>query len=65
MEMHKEERSRIVDALLSYVPKERLDRWLRKPNPSWGGMTPNSLINIGNTGPIWRFIGELRDGYPF
>jgi len=63
--MHKEEKVRIVNALLQHVAEERLLKWLKKPNKNWGGMTPNSMIYNGNTGPIWRLIGEIRDGYPF
>ena len=61
--MNKEEKVRIIDALLQYVSEDRLLKWLKKPNPNLGGATPKSMIHIGNTGPIWRLIGEVRDGY--
>ena len=63
--MYREEKVRIVNALLDYVPEDRLSKWLKKPNRNWGGITPNSMIHNGNTGPIWILIGELRDGYTF
>ncbi len=63
--MYREEKSRIIAALLEYINEERLYKWLKKPNREWGGWTPNSLIHIGHTGPIWHLIGEVRGGYPF
>ena len=63
--MLENEKQRIFEALLLFTSQERLTRWLKKPNREWGGLSPNALINMGNTGPVWRFIGELRNGYPF
>ena len=63
--MNREEKSRIMAALLEYITQDRLHQWLKKPNREWGGRTPNALIHMDNTGPIWRLIGEVRDGYPF
>jgi hypothetical protein len=63
--MYNEERIRIVNALLSYVDHEKLMGWMKRPKSEWGYMTPSSLIKIGKTDQIWRFIGELRNGYPF
>ena len=63
--MYREEKVRIVNALLEYVSEEKLLKWLKKPNHNWGGITPNSMIYCGDTSPIWRLIGEVRDGYPF
>jgi hypothetical protein len=63
--MYKEEKIRIVNALLQYITEGRLLEWLKKPNHNLGGVIPNSMIYTGNTGPIWRLIGEIRDGYSF
>jgi hypothetical protein len=55
---------RVRASLGRILPPETTDRWLTTPNQGFGGLTPLSLIENGETDRILSALDELGSGEP-
>ncbi|MFO0806566.1 MAG: antitoxin Xre/MbcA/ParS toxin-binding domain-containing protein [Gemmataceae bacterium] len=50
------------EALARLIPQDRLENWLRAPNPAFEGQSPIELIERGESERIWRMIVQIEAG---
>jgi len=56
------ELDRLTTALSEVMRKESIGKWLRRPNPAFGGLTAVEVIERGESDRIWETIFFLRSG---
>lgn len=58
-------RGRVVAKLKELLADEQdIDEWLAKPNPAFGGKSPDELILRCEVGPLWDALYRLESGVP-
>lgn len=58
------ELERLTAALSEVIKAESLGKWLRAPNPAFGGLKPVEVISRGEGDRLWEMIYFLRSGVP-
>jgi DNA-binding transcriptional regulator YiaG len=53
---------RLYERLSEVIKEEDFARWIRKPNPVFGGFQPLQLIEAGRTDQLWQMVYELESG---
>jgi DNA-binding transcriptional regulator YiaG len=59
------ELERLTGALSEVIKRESLEKWLRTPNPAFGGSKPLEVIERGESDRLWEMVYFLRSGVPF
>jgi hypothetical protein len=54
----------IREGLSIVIKEEAIDAWLKKPNKSFEGRTPQELIDEGDFEPLRTMIWQLQTGMP-
>ena len=58
------EHERLIDALSEVIEQRFVEKWLRTPNPAFGGSKPLQVIERGESDRLWEMIYFLRSGVP-
>lgn len=61
---HEDEVRELMSRIESVVRKEALPEWLAKPNPAFGGKSPNELIESRRLHPLWTMLYRVESGEP-
>ena len=55
---------RLLDGLATVFQAKGVVRWLRTPNPAFGGQVPLEVVGRGEGDRLWAMIYELGSGEP-